>query len=235
MQPEILSFVDDLRALGMTDPPRKHWLFQPTVTVCRWQDPETGTVYGLRPPLPLATDQQWLSYGADFIDPLLRRHHGDQRLQLHSRLVQEVMAWRSAQPPELRVWREDPTAGPTDPLEWLYNENPWIAAELETVLVDREFWRGAHPTPPLPFLVGVWWTEAHPRASTEWWKHRQQEMRSYAEFHAEENGVRRYSFNRYLEHMDYLLAWRELVPADQRPWWTRSKELVLRRPGISFH
>lgn len=142
MQPEILSFVDDLRALGMTDPPRKHWLFQPTVTVCRWQDPETGTVYGLRPPLPLATDQQWLSYGADFIDPLLRRHHGDQRLQLHSRLVQEVMAWRSAQPPELRVWREDPTAGPTDPLEWLYNENPWIAAELETVLVDREFWRG---------------------------------------------------------------------------------------------
>ena len=231
MQLEIMSFAAELEAAGRLPPAARHWLSQPALAPVAWKDPDTDWVYDLRPPLPLATNDQWLRYGDEFIGPLLKRYPSNARLQLHGRLAAEVLAWREAQPEEARIWRQSVSDPPTDPLEWFYNQIPSLAADLEDVPRDRRFWRMAHPEATPPYLPGLLWHEFHPMSSNERWEDRRREMLAF--------GLKRcpgyYSFDRYLEDIDYLLGWRELVPAEHRPWRTRIGELALRHPETTFH
>ena len=66
-------------------------------------------------------------------------------------------------------------------------------------------------------------------SSNERWTKRRDDMAE----RAKTDWVGDYSMKRYIGDMDYLLTWRELVPAEDQPWRTLEKENEMRQGRLT--
>jgi len=206
------------------------WLGQPALYESVWQDRFTGRVFTLRPPLPLASTKEWVAYRDELVQPLLDRNPVAERLLIQNQLVLEVLTWRLAQPLDCRHWRSEVERNAvTEPLEWYYDAMPSLAVQVEDSPRYGRFWSLVHPRFSPPSIDGVWWTEFHSMSSNERWAQRREDLAERARTDWPDD----YWFKRYLGDIDYLLSWRRLIPAADRPWRTLAKEREMRQSRLT--